>query len=85
MFLELDSMKVVGEIAIEGHEPRPMNEYFREMGDFRELATDITSTHEVNGWLYCVHPSENATLGPWGRDKYSVLCISVDSALAQLA
>jgi hypothetical protein len=85
MLLELDSMKVVSEIAIEGHEPRPMNEYFPEMGDFRELATDITSTHRVNDWLYCVHKSENAALGRWGRDKYSVLCISVESALAQLA
>jgi hypothetical protein len=84
MLLGLDSMRVVDEIVIEGHEPRPMNEYFREMRDFHQLATDITSTHEVNGWLYCVHPPENATLGPWGRDKYSVLCMSVDSALAQL-
>jgi hypothetical protein len=84
MLLELDSMRVVSEIAVEGHEPRPMNEYFPEMGDFRELATDISSIHRVNDWLYCVHKSEDARYGVWGRDKYSVWCISVDSALAQL-
>lgn len=50
------SMRVVDELAIEGHELRPIEEYYPQLIGNRSLCTDISSIKRVGVHLIVVHP-----------------------------
>ena len=50
------SMRVVEELAIEGHEPRPIEEYHPRLVGDGSLCTDIAYIKRVGDHLIVVHP-----------------------------
>lgn len=53
------SMRVVDELAIEGHEPRPTEEYYPRLVGDRSLCTDISYIARVRDYLIVVHPLQH--------------------------
>jgi len=85
------SMRAVGELAIEGHEPRPTEEYYPRLAGDRSLRTDISYIERVGDYLIVVHPLHRPREpGPDGRLKFEVwrdgmLCFPISCVLERHA
>ena len=77
------SMRVVDELAIEDHEPRPIAEYYPRVAgdDDKSLCSDITCFKRVGDYLIVVHPLHHP-LEP-GPDR--MLCFPVGYVLERYA
>src|SRR5262249_2097673 len=81
--VDTQSMRVVDELAIEDHEPRPIEEYYpRVAGDAdKSLSSDITYFKRWGDFLIVVHPLRRP-LEP-GPDR--MLCFPVSYVLERYA
>jgi hypothetical protein len=81
------SMRVVEELAIEGHEPRPTEEYHPRLVGDGSLCTDISYMERVGDYLVVVHPlHQPSERGPDGKVKYEewrdeLLCFPISYIL----
>jgi hypothetical protein len=81
------SMRVVEELAIEGHEPRPIEEYYPRLVGDGSLCTDISYIKRVGDYLIVVHPlHQPSEPGSDGRVKFEewrdgLLCFPIDYVL----
>jgi len=85
------TMRVVNELTIEDHEPRPVEEYYPRLAGDRQLCTDVSYIERVGDHLIVVHklhhPLEH---GPDGRLKFEewrdgLLCFPINYVLERLA
>jgi len=81
--VDTQSMGVVDELAIEDHEPRPIEEYYPRVAgnDDKSLCSDITYFKRVGDYLIVVHPLHRP-LEP-GPDR--MLCFPVGYVLERYA
>lgn len=72
--LDVKQLEVEDEVAVEGHEPRPVCEYYPKLKDESELATDIAWFNKVGGIVIFICRYDGGTgLNGW---KDSLLCYS---------
>ena len=80
-------MRVVEELAIEGHAPRPIEEYHPRLVGDGSLCTDISSIERVGDYLIVVHPvHQPSEPGPDGSVKFEawrdgLLCFPINYVL----
>jgi hypothetical protein len=85
------SMRVVEELAIEGHEPRPTKEYYPRLIGDSSLCTDISYIARVGDYLIVVHPLQRPLEpGPDGGVKFEewrdgLLCFPINYVLERHA
>ena len=64
--IDLRAMRVRDELAVQGHEPRPVEEYYPRLIGDRTLCTDITSFARVGGAvLFTYNREKGANLAKW--------------------
>ena len=73
--LDIDLMQVVDEVAIEGHEPRPVGHYYPGLAKETGLATDISLFDRFGDAIIFVYRRDQGTgLADWND---SLLRLSV--------
>jgi hypothetical protein len=64
--IDLRAMRVRDEVAVRGHEPRPVEEYYPRLIGDKTLCTDITSFARVgDAVLFTYNREKEADLGKW--------------------
>jgi hypothetical protein len=83
--VDTPSMRVVEELAIEDHEPRPAEEYYPRLAGDKSLCSDISYFERMGDYLIVVHPLRHPLEpGPdEGRD--GMLCFPVGYVLERYA
>jgi hypothetical protein len=80
--LDVDTMRVIDEVVIKGHEPRPIEDLYPALVGSKQLATDILFFECVGHDVMFVHRSDKgADLKGW---KDSLVCFSIDDLIPSL-
>jgi hypothetical protein len=58
--LDTAAMRVANELSIEGHEPRPVEEYYPTLAGDRALCTDISCFERLGDYLIFFHAGDRA-------------------------
>ena len=81
--LDVRQMKVVDEVLIQNHEPRPKEEVFPSRVGHRELCTDIRYFDRLGDVIIFVFRRDKASLvGSWQGWKDTLLCVPVKDIIA---
>ena len=67
--LDTPTMRVVNELIIEGHEPRPLDEYYPRLAGDRELCTDISDFWRLGDYLIFFHADDRARASSDGSPR----------------
>jgi hypothetical protein len=79
------SMRVVDELTIEGHEPRPKEEYYPHLVGDTALCTDISHIARVGDYLVVRHPLHRPLEPGLAEWRDGVLCFLVSYVLERHA
>ena len=87
--LDTPTMRVVNELTIEGHEPRPVAEYYPTLTSNGELCTDLSSFTRLGDYLIFFHAGDRTSSSHVeGRDDEEtkgMLCFPVSYILDRYA
>jgi hypothetical protein len=80
-------MRVVDELAIENHEPRPIEEYYPRLAGDKSLCSDMSYFKRVGDYLIVVHPLHRYPDGRVKSEEWrdGLLCFPINYILERHA
>ena len=77
--VDTDRMEIEDEVALEGHEPRPIGEYYPMLAHETGWATDITGFARLGRMIFFTYRRDRGTSSPGWKDTLLWMSASDDS------
>jgi hypothetical protein len=77
--VDTDRMEIEDEVALEGHEPRPIGEYYPTLANDPGLCTDITGFAKLGRMIFFIYRRDRGTSTPGWKDTLLWMSASDDS------